>query len=125
MPEKLPYTMIGPSVTEEWIVVENNDLVADTDGHLLGDKFEPAHKSLPFIFHVVVAQDEVFFAGKGAKDLFLVARFALGEVSQVEDDTVLRHGFPPAPDELRVHLLGIFEGPVAEAYDIFMAKMSV
>lgn len=47
------------------------------------------------------------------------------EVSQVEHNTILRNGFPPAANKFCIHFLCVFEGPVAEAYGVLVAEVSV
>lgn len=49
----------------------------------------------------------------------------MSEVAQMEDDAVIRHGFPPATDELGIHLFGIPERPVAVSDDVLMAEVGV
>ena len=49
----------------------------------------------------------------------------MGEVTQMEDNTVFRHGFPPVADKFSVHFLGISEWPSAIADDVLVTKMGV
>lgn len=123
--EELPDVTVGAAVAEERIVVEDDSLPPYTDGHLLGDQFEVAHESLADGFHVVVAQNEVFVAGEGIEDIIPKARTAVGEIAQVEDDTIVRNGLPPSSDEFGIHLRRIYEWSVAESDDVLVAEVGV
>ena len=49
----------------------------------------------------------------------------MGEVPEVEDDSILRNSFPPATDELGIHLLRVPEWPVAVADNVLVTEMGV
>lgn len=123
--EELPDIPIGTSVTEEWIVVEDDGLAAHADGHLLDDMFEFTHVPLAEAFHVVVAQDEVFVAWQCAENVIPEVRTAVSEVSKVENNTVARYGLPPASNEFGIHLFRILERPVAESDDVLVTEVGV
>ena len=49
----------------------------------------------------------------------------MGEVAQMEDDAIIRHGFPPPTDELGIHFFCISEGSSAESDDVLMTEVGV
>ena len=68
-------------------------LSANTNGHLLGDEFKAVHKTLSEVFDVMVSQNEIFTAGEGTDHVIPKARSAMGEITQMEDNAVIRHVF--------------------------------
>ena len=125
VPEELPDVAVRAAIAEEGVVVQDDGLPANADGHLLGDQLESAHIALAESLYVVVAQDEVLAAGEGAEDVVPKAGVAVCKVPEVEDDAVLRYGFLPATDELGIHLLRVSERAVAVADDALVAEVGV
>lgn len=100
-------------------------LSANTNGHLLGDEFKAVHKTLSEVFDVMVSQNEVFTASEGANHVIPKTRSAMGEITQMEDNAIIRHGFPPSADEFGIHLLYISERPAAETDNVLMSEVGV
>lgn len=125
VPEELPDIPVGAAVAEERVVVQDDSLAIDADGHLLYDHLEVAHEALADTLHIMVAQDEVLAAGEGAEDGVPESGATMREIPKVEHDAVFRHRLPPAMDKLCIHLLRVVERPVAVADDVLVPEMSV
>lgn len=73
----------------------------------------------------MVSQNEVFTASEGANHVIPKTRSAMGEITQMEDNAIIRHGFPPSTDEFGIHLLYISERPAAETNDVLVPEVGV
>ena len=79
--KELPNVPVGTAVAEEGIVVQDDSLPTYADRHLLGDHLEVAHEALSDALHIMVAQDEVLAAGKGAEDVIPEPGTAMREIA--------------------------------------------
>ena len=125
MAEELPYVPVRPAVTQERIVVQDNALAADTNGHLLGHKFEALHEALLDVLHVMVPENEVNLPVESVHDVIPITRMPHAEISEVEHDTVFRDCFVPSADEFFIHFSGIPKWAFAETDDVLVAEMRV
>lgn len=125
MAEELPYVPVRPAVTQERIVVQDNALAADTNGHLLGHKFEALHEALLDVLHVMVPENEVNLPVESVHDVIPIARMPHAEISEVEHDTVFRDCFVPSADEFFIHFSDIPKRAAAETDDVLVAEMRV
>ena len=123
--EKLPDIPIGSSVTEKGIMVENDGLPPYTDCHLLGNLDETPHETLLDLFHVVVAEDEVYLAIEAAQDIVPFPGASECEIPQVEDYAIWRNSLVPVPDQGIVHLGYILERAGAKLQNILMVEVRV
>lgn len=125
MTKKLPGIPVTPSVSKEWVVVKDDGLAADPDGHLLGDMDELSHEPALHELHVVVAEDEIDVAVELVQNVVPLLLATEAEIAEVEDGSVLRNGLVPATDEFGVHLLDGSERPLAEPDDVLVPKVCV
>ena len=123
--KQLPHIPVRAAVGEEGVVVQDDALTSNTNGHLLGHELEASHKSLLDVLHIVVAQNQIYLAVQAVHDVVPVLRPAEAEVSQVEHDAVLRNGLVPSADDFLVHLRSTSKGPAAEANDVLVAEMRI
>lgn len=123
--EKLPHIPIGPAIGEERVVIEDDALATDADGHLLGDMLETVHETLLHLFHVVVPEDEVNLTIQSTEDVVPFLGAAEREIPKVEDDPVRRDGRVPVLHKGAIHLRDVPEGPGTKPEDILMVEVGV